>query len=203
MKTLKFAQVWILILLVSCASAQPTNSPQASNEPVEVDPLLEATEILGKGDVFEVNVYDEPELTGKFRVSGDGSITMALAGRLNVEGLTLAQTEDLIKQRLSQFVKEPHVSVFVEQFNSRKLHIFGRVKNPGTLKYEEGMNLIEVITRAGGLHELANGDKTSITRVIDGQKIKSTVSIKEIQQGDQPNVAVFPGDIIFVPESVF
>ena len=81
--------------------------------------------------------------------------------------------------------------------------MFGRVKEPGTIVFEDGMTLIEVITKAGGLHDLADAKATSITRVIEGKETKLVVSVPDIQKGKLRNIALLPGDIVFVPVSVF
>ena len=160
-------------------------------------------ESLSSGDIFELKVFNEEELSGKFRVSDAGEVTLPLIGRLSVTGLSLAAVEDEITKRFKKFIKEPQISVFVEAFKGRKVYVFGRVNEPGTMVYESGMSIIEVITRAGGLHDLADADATSITRVVDGNEQKIIVSLKKIRQGQVGNVQVMPGDIIFVPESVF
>ena len=70
---------------------------------------------------------------------------------MSVAGLSLAVVEDKITERFKTFIKDPQISVFVEEFKGRKVYIFGRVKEPGTITYEAGMSIIEVITtRAGG-----------------------------------------------------
>ena len=92
--------------------------------------------------------------------------------------------------------------VFVEGFKGPEVYVFGRVMKPGTMAYESGMSLIEVITKAGGLHDLAAAERTTITRVIDGKEV-SGVSVKAIRQGVAKNVAVYPGDIVFVRRACF
>ena len=162
--------------------------------------LLEA---LSPGDVFELKVFGEEELSGKFRVSGSGEVTLPLIGRMSVVDVGLTDFEELVTERLRKYLKQPQVHVFVEGFKGRKVYVFGRVMKPGTMAYENGMSLIEVITKAGGLHDLAAADRTTITRTVDGNEIKLEVSIKAIRQGVSKNIAVYPGDIVFVPESVF
>lgn len=160
-------------------------------------------EALSPGDVFELKVFGEDELSGKFRVSGSGEVTLPLIGRMSVVDIGLTDFEALVAERLRKYLKQPQVHVFVEGFKGRKVYVFGRVMKPGTMSYENGMSLIEVITKAGGLHDLAAADRTSITRTVDGKEIKFEVSVKDIRQGAAKNIAVYPGDIVFVPESVF
>ena len=81
-------------------------------------------------------------------------------------GLTDFEDRDRATTKISQ---QPQVHAFVEGFKGRKVYVFGRVMKPGTMTYENGMSLIEVITKAGGLHDLAAAERTTITRVIDGK----------------------------------
>ena len=136
-------------------------------------------------------------------MSGSGEVTLPLIGRVSVLNVGLTDFEELVTERLRKYLKQPQVHVFVEGFKGRKVYVFGRVMKPGTMTYENGMSLIEVITKAGGLHDLAAAERTTITRVIDGKEVKLEVSVKAIRQGVAKNVAVYPGDIVFVPESVF
>ena len=196
--------------LFTQACSQGAVSPQSKSTPVppastvgsekEGAGLIEA---LSPGDVFELKVFGEEELSGKFRVSGSGEVTLPLIGRMSVVDVGLTDFEELVTERLRKYLKQPQVHVFVEGFKGRKVYVFGRVMKPGTMSYENGMSLIEVITKAGGLHDLAAADRTTITRTVDGNEIKLEVSIKAIQQGVSKNIAVYPGDIVFVPESVF
>ena len=205
---LLFYSAFLLCMGCSFASDRSTprvlvNSENTDGVNARVVETLGVQESLGSGDIFELKVFNEEELSGKFRVSEAGEVTLPLIGRLSVSGLSLAAVEDEITKRFRKFIKDPQISVFVEEFKGRKVYVFGRVNKPGTMAYESGMSIIEVITRAGGLHDLANADATSITRVVEGSEQKFTVSLKKIRQGQVKNVQVLPGDIIFVPESVF
>ena len=151
MKTKLIAPLGIILLLtVSCAHSEQGGEIRVSEvQPQEVPAPSEANEVLSAGDVFELKVFNEEDLSGKFRVSGAGEVTLPLVGRMSVAGLSLAVVEDKITERFKTFIKDPQISVFVEEFKGRKVYIFGRVKEPGTITYEAGMSIIEVITRAG------------------------------------------------------
>ena len=160
-------------------------------------------EALSPGDVFELKVIGESDLSGKYRVSGSGEVTLPLIGRMSVGDIGLTDLEARITEKLKAYLKQPQVNIFVEGFKGRKVYVFGRVMKPGTMAYENGMSLIEVITKAGGLHDLAAPEKTTITRVVDGKEVKLVISLNAIRQGERSNIMVYPGDIVFVPESVF
>ena len=208
MAKVNYISVLATLLALGCASTEVAQHSMPINE-VGDDANTTGSdspgpvESLGPGDVFELKVFGEAELSGKFRVSGSGEVTLPLIGRVGVLTVGLTDLEELITERLRKYLKQPQVHVFVEGFKGRKVYVFGRVMKPGTMAYESGMSLIEVITKAGGLHDLAAAERTTITRVIDGKEVKLEVSVKAIRQGIAKNVAVYPGDIVFVPESVF
>jgi polysaccharide export outer membrane protein len=159
--------------------------------------------VLGPGDVFEIRVYGEEDLSGEHRVASDGSINFPLIGRVQVDGETARQVSDTITDRLKAYVKQPSVSVFVKEFNSKKVYVFGKVQRPGTFAYEDGMNIIQAITLAGGFSQLADQDGTFVTRIVDGRERRLEVRVKAIGEGKSPNLRLEPGDIVFVPESMF
>jgi len=166
--------------------------------------LRDVAATLGADDVLDITVFREKNLSGIFRISPDGSIQYPLIGTIVAEGRTPAQISDEIRSRLSEgYLKEPHVSVFVKEFNSKKIFVFGQVQKPGTFRYEESMNIIQAITLAGGFTKTANGSSVSVTRKItDGEK-RFKISVDDISKGEKQNFILQPGDIVFVPETLF
>jgi protein involved in polysaccharide export with SLBB domain len=156
---------------------------------------------LGPGDVFEVRVYGEEDLSGEYRVSSDGNINFPLVGKVGADGKTATEISDEISLRLTKFIKDPSVSVFVKEYQSKKVYVYGKVQRAGTFPYEDGMNIIQAITLAGGFGDLANQDKAFITRIVEGQEKRIEVSVKDIGEGTVSNFQLEPGDIVYVEES--
>lgn len=180
---------------VACAHTAPSPPGPAST-------LVPHT-VLGPGDVFEVKVFGETDLSGLYRVASDGTISFHLIGKVEVEGLTASQVGDAIAQKLAHFIKQPDVSIFVKEFNSKKIYVFGQVQRPGTFPYEDGMNIIQAVTLAGGFDKLANKNTAFVTRKTDGREQRHDVSIQDIREGKAPNFRLEPGDIVFVAETLF
>jgi protein involved in polysaccharide export with SLBB domain len=158
---------------------------------------------LGPGDVFEVRVFAEPDLSGAFRVASDGSIDFPLVGKFQVEGLTASKLSDKLTEELARFLQKPNVSVFVKEFNSKKVFVLGEVQRPGTFPFEDGMNIIQAVTLAGGFTRLADQNGTYVTRILDEKEHRLKVPVKAIGEGSATNFDLQPGDIVFVPESIF
>jgi polysaccharide export outer membrane protein len=159
---------------------------------------------LGPNDVFEVRVYQEPELSGLYQVGPQGEIMFPLCKKVAVIGLTANGVAEKLRACLSQgFLRSPQVSVLVKEFNSRKVFVFGEVQKPGTFAYEDGMSVVQALTLAGGFTKQAAQNSTSVTRLVNGQEVKMKVNVQDIALGKAANVKLEPGDIVYVPESMF
>ena len=159
---------------------------------------------LGIGDIFEVKVFGEPDLAGIYRVSSDGQISFPLVGKVKAEGLSSTALSDLLTARLKDgFLKDPQISIFVKEYNSKKVFVFGDVQKPGTFPYEDDMTIIQIITIAGGFQKTASKNKVSVTRIEDGVEKRVFLSVEDIGRGKEKNFFLKPGDIVFVPESLF
>ena len=203
---MRIMRLVLLLALCGCRLFRGANegpSIDAQSPAVQRAPVLPAS-ALGPGDVFEVRVFQEADLSGAYRVAADGSIDFPLCGRLALGGLSAAAAAETITNCLKpRFLKNPQVSVFIREFNSRKVFVFGEVQKPGTFTYEDNMSVVQAVTLAGGFTRLAAKNSCTVTRVIDGQEKRIKVPVEDVGAGRAPNFALQPGDILFVPESLF
>lgn len=160
---------------------------------------------VGPGDVFDVRVYDEEDLSAEYRVEVDGTIDFPLIGRVEVAGLDSTGIAARIRDRLrdGEFLVAPHVSVRVQEYNSRRVSVIGAVREPGSYPLRSGMGVVEAVSLAGGFTALANRDGTLLTRHIEGQLRTFSVPVDQISSGREPDVTVRAGDILHVPERIF
>ncbi len=194
----------LLALLPSaCQHARPATQAPPVGAPSRLPPPPVAT-TLGPGDVFEVRVFQEPDLSGVYRVASDGTINFPLCGQIHVSGLTSTTAAERITGCLAHgFLRSPQVSIFVREYNSKKVFVFGEVQKPGTFPYEDGMNIVQAITLAGGFLPGADKNGTSVIRLVNGAEERVKVAVEDIGLGRAPNFGLRPGDIIFVPKSFF
>ncbi len=158
---------------------------------------------LGPGDVFEVRVYNEAALSGVHQIEEDGSFEFPLVGRVDANGKTVRAIGSLITERLKDgYLVAPSVSVLVKQYNSRKIFVLGKVKNPGTFPYASDMNIVEAIALAGGFSPTANSDFVVVTREVEGQETRIPVPVGQISKGLAANLELQSGDIIYIPDSL-
>jgi protein involved in polysaccharide export with SLBB domain len=171
---------------------------------VEDVPVSHGTSSLGAGDVIEVRVYQEPELSGVYQVGRDGDVIFPLCKRVTLSGLSPNAAAEKFRACLAEgFMRDPQVSVLVKEYNSKKVFVFGEVQKPGTFVYEEGMSIVQAVTIAGGFTKTASQNATSVTRQVNGQEVKMKVNVQDIALGKAPNFVLEPGDIVYVPESLF
>ncbi|MEE2643668.1 MAG: polysaccharide biosynthesis/export family protein [Myxococcota bacterium] len=188
-------------MVLAACSAAPTEQ--------ELLPLLRApsaeaslaSATLGPGDVFEVRIYQEPTLSGLYRVDATGDFEFPLLGPVRAEGQSASSLAQHLNERLAQrHLRNPQASVFVKEFNSKKVFVLGQVNKPGEFRFVEQMSIVQAIALAGGLKTLA-AKELILTRVLEGREKKFRVPFHEISLGRAQNISLQPGDIIFVPES--
>ncbi|RKH18317.1 polysaccharide export protein, partial [Corallococcus sp. CA047B] len=158
---------------------------------------------LGPGDVVEVRVFQEPEHSGTWRVSPEGTIDYPLCGKVSLSGRTASSAADVLRDCLTRYLRRPQVAVLVREYNSQKIFVFGEVQKPGTFPVDGEVSIIQAITLAGGFTKLAAKNNTLVTRVVDGQERKIRVPVEDIGVGRERNFLLQAGDIVFVPESFF
>ena len=190
-----------LLLLAFASSAFSKRGVQATEVP---PPALDDT-TLGPGDALTVRVYGEEEMTGNHQVAPDGTINFPLLGAVQVNGLEPTEVAEKIQTELRErdLMRNPHVSVYVDEYASKRVSVVGAVANPGTFPLEPGMTVVQAISMAGGFSSLADRDGTVVTRRIDKEIIRYRVPVLRVSKGQAEDIEVAAGDIIFVPERLF
>lgn len=198
MDSLRILALAVFATLVAGATCGGAADPAVSPATQELRPLI------GVSDVVEVRIFGEPDLSGVHRVGPGGTVRLPLVGDVAVDGLTPHEAADRIAAAYNEkYLRNAQVSVHVQEFHSRKIFVLGQVSKPGSYPYEERMTVIAAIARAGGTAKLADGNRTVITREEEGRTVRLQVRVADIQRGQAPDVELMPGDIIFVPETLF
>ena len=154
---------------------------------------------LGAGDLVEVGVYDVPELNTKARVASNGDLYLPLISYVHVSGLTPEEAQALIEKRLADggFVKNPHVSLSVDQKGSLGASALGQVSKPGVYPVVGPMRLFDLISVAGGLTEKA-GRSATITHRNDADHPVTVELARNLEDKPASNIAIQPGDTVVV-----
>jgi polysaccharide export outer membrane protein len=161
--------------------------------------------LLGPGDLLHITVFEAAELETKARVSSRGDISVPLLGLVHVEDLTAREAEVRIEEKYREkYIKDPHVTVFVEEHHSQRISLVGEIKNPGTYDYPSKMRLLDVLALGGGLSTDA-GRIAQVRRMGDSDEKYGMMIVdldKLIGEGFvELNIEINGGDIIFVPKA--
>ena len=157
---------------------------------------------LDSGDLIEVSVYNVPELSTKARVGNSGDIYLPLIDYVHVGGLTVEEAQTVIQKRLEDggFVRNAHVTIFLDESASQGVTILGEVAKPGIYPAQGERKLYDLISAAGGFTASA-GRRVSVIRQ-HSQSDPITINLPRNLADDlQNNIAILPGDTITVPRA--
>jgi polysaccharide export outer membrane protein len=157
----------------------------------EAAPRIENVK-LASGDKIRVAVFGEDSISGEYDVDTEGYVALPLAGSVMAAGLTKADLEKALAAKLSAYLRTPRVTVSISSF--RPFYILGEVEKPGEYQYKSGLNVISAMALAGGSTYRASKSKVLVQRNGVGE-------FKEYPMS--PQVKVFPGDLIRIPERFF
>jgi polysaccharide biosynthesis/export protein len=207
---------FLLTLLFGVRGFAQDQLPKAAETPAgpvfpSAVPALEQSEIphtadasspspkLGIGDLIEVSVYNVPELTTKSRLGTNGDVYLPLVDYVHIAGLSVEEAQALIEKRLSEggFVKNPHVTLNVDQSASQGISLLGEVARPGVYPVIGEPRLLDVISTAGGFTSSA-GQSITVTHRNQSDKPVTVPLSRKLADNPTSNIAVSPGDTILV-----
>jgi polysaccharide export outer membrane protein len=156
---------------------------------------------IGPGDLIDLSVYQVPELIMKVRVDLNGVVSLPLIGDLRLAGLTVRDAQLLIARELieRQLVKKPEVSLFIEEFATQGITVYGEVSTPGIYPLMGPHKLYDAISAAGGLTLKAG---RTVTILHAGRRAsEEVIDLSGGKTLEQANVTISPGDTIIVPKA--
>jgi polysaccharide biosynthesis/export protein len=204
----KTKAIFIMLALTVLASCSSNTLPRATLHKSNTVDVNSYKYLIGAGDSLNIFVWRNPEVSGTFIVRPDGMITTSLVEDIPVSGKTPTELARSIEEILSQFYREPVVTVTVNGFVgpfSEQIRVIGEAAQPRSINYKKNMTLLDVMIEVGGLTEFADGNDATLVRIVDGQQVLYDVFIEDlIKNGEiSANVDVLPGDIIVIPETWF
>lgn len=187
-------------------AATPSPSASSVGKPARqtsgTNPSLPYAYRIGAGDVLQVSVWKEPEASaGNVIVRPDGMISTPLTKEIHVAGLTPAEAETLITEKLIKVIQEPEVTVIVTGMTSKKIYAVGAVKKEGPIPYTYSMTVMQAIAEAGGLTDYAKRGRIYVLRNENGKESRFPFAYDDILKGKhmELNIAMLPGDTLVVP----
>lgn len=195
---------FLVLTSISCSNTKKEKMP-----PIMESAVTAGEYRIGVDDDLDINVWKNPELSMKVRVRPDGKISMPLIGDLPAADMTSTELAQSVSKSLSNFVKNPQVTVIVSNPSSsdflRRVRVTGAVKNPQSIAFRDGMTVLDLVLLAGGLNDFASGNRATLYRKIDGVTKAYPVKLDDlINDGDvETNYTLQPSDIVSVPERIF
>jgi polysaccharide export outer membrane protein len=187
--------------------AAPAAAPAAAARtpaPAAVAITPPADYVIGAGDVLIVTFWKEPDMTTDAAiVRPDGMITIPLLNDVPAAGLKPEQLSGkLVELATAKLFEDPRVTVGVRAINSRKVFISGAIGKPGPYDLHTPINVLQLISLAGGLREFTSGKNITIIREEGGKQRALKFNHEEVQEGKrlEQNIQLKPGDTVVVPE---
>ncbi|MGM0442252.1 MAG: polysaccharide biosynthesis/export family protein [Elusimicrobiota bacterium] len=156
------------------------------------------------GDELEVFIWDNPDLTRQLEVKMDGSIAMPLIGKVKAEGLTAKELEEKLVSEFLEYLKKPGISVIISRHSQWVVSVFGEVRRQSgrEVPFYEGMGLLELIARTGGVTKDAKTKKCVVLREVkDESRKKIEVNLDAILNGEAPDFKLQVGDVVYIPHT--
>jgi polysaccharide biosynthesis/export protein len=190
-------------ILFSCSNAPPPKTQLADSATDQAGEY-----IIGPGDVLRIFVWENPDLTVTVPVRPDGRISVPLLQDVEAAQKTPPQLAKEIKTGLSEFIKQPEVTVIVTEFvgpYSEQVRVVGEAVKPQAIPYRARMSLLDVMIAAGGLTQFAAGNRALIVRRVGNHTEQLPVRLDNLlKDGDiSANVQMRAGDILVIPQSWF
>lgn len=199
----------ILALFAAWALAACSTQNKVLVQPIESSTGIVSEYLLGIGDMVDVNVWRNSDLSVSVVVRPDGKLSVPLAGDIKVDGVSTSELSKTIEELLSSYIRNPKVTVIVTNPTSaefiHRIRVTGAVTTQRSIPYRKGITVLDVILAAGGVNAFANSDDSKLYRQTEeGAKVYPVFLNDILEKGIlDSNYTLFPQDIITVPERGF
>lgn len=159
-------------------------------------------------DLIQIRVFQEPDMERELRMSRESVVFFPLIGQVSLKGKTIREAEEYVRDLYNRdYLVNPQVNLTVLEYARRTVNVLGSVATPGEIEFprEEGLTLLEAISRAGGFTRLADRKKVRLTRQSDaakeGEAENHIINADDIIDGDSSERwPLETGDLIYIPE---
>lgn len=160
----------------------------------------EAAYKVGAGDVLDVSVWKNPDLTRQVVVLPDNTIRFPLIGEIKTGGHSLAWLEKTLEMRLEKFISDPELSVSLTRINSMIIYVIGKVNGPGRFPITENVDVLQALAMARGLNAFAKDDEIKIFRKQGQETQIFEFDYDAVSRGEEldQNITLERGDVIVV-----
>ena len=188
----------LICIAVNAFTEQDPNKGQRSSTK-EIPVSLK----IAPGDLLHITVFDVPEMTQEVRVGANGKAQLALIGDIALAGMTGQEAAETIARELrnQKLLLSPQVNVLVKEFATQGVSVSGEVQHPGVYQVLGSRTLLDLISMAGGLTNVADTRITVQRRGPAEEKITVKLKTDDPETSLANDVQVYPGDLILVPRA--
>ena len=209
-----FSFILTAFLVAGCADLHKKQSPVPSADNINEQVLSQIEQVRGSsdyllqpGDLVEIKVFMEDNMDRTLRISGQGTITFPLVGNIKIAGNSVVTAENLLLSSLKKYILHPQVSMLIKEYGNKTVYVLGQVSKPSAIQIppERSLTVLEAITSVGGFTDIAAQSKVRVLREEKGQHKSIDIDISQItKMGNKSlDIALQPGDVVFVPQSMF
>ena len=157
--------------------------------------------LVQAGDLLEISVWKEEDLSQDVLVRPDGGFSFPLAGDINARGKSVEALRLELIERLSRFIPEPVVTVSVREINGNKIYVIGQVNEPGDYIVNAPVDVMQALSMAGGTTPFASLKDVFVLRRSNGTQLRLEFRYDEVVKGRnlEQNIVLVSGDIVVVP----
>lgn len=208
--TQRLSILFLALLLSACGTTVLGGSPNVTvvssdglPEPTRVD-LLSSNRpyLIGPFDKLKIDVFGIEDLSKEVQIDASGRLSFPLVGVVEASGLTPGELAHELEKRLQgRYVRDPQITVNLEETVSQVITVDGQVKNPGLYPVIGRMTLMRAVATSGGASEFAKLNDVVIFRSVNGEQLAGLYNLKAIRRGAYSDPEVFANDVIVVGDS--
>ncbi len=198
LRAFTFCFIFLALLCSACAATRPATGKTVSKT---MPASMPSSYLIGPGDHLSISVWKEDNMQLEVLVAPDGSISYPLAGEIKASGLTTEQLRKKLVSKLKRYIPDPVVTVSVLQSLSNKVYVVGKVARPGEYTATGYLDVLQVLSLAGGVTPYADASEIKIVRrTSTGTKVFH-FDYDEVASGEQlgTNIVLKAGDTVVVP----
>jgi polysaccharide export outer membrane protein len=190
-----------VFLGLSLTAAGTSTAQERPPAPAPGVPASATRYIIGAGDVLQVFVWKEPELTREVKVRLDGGMTLPLVGEVEAAGRTTTDLTTYLRTAYARFISSPNVTVELRQANSARFYVLGLVLTPGEYPITGRVTVVQALALAGGFKEFAKTEEIVILRQEGDTQKFLPFNYRKLSGGSasSQNIDLRPGDTVLVP----
>lgn len=193
-------KTWMRCFLTLCLCAALPLAAQTDGARNQADDY-----VLQPLDLLQIRIFQEPDMDREVRISREAVVSLPLIGRLSLKGMTIRQAEQHVAELYDRdYLVNPQINIVVLEYARRTVNVLGSVADPGEIEFprEEGLSLLDAISRAGGFTRLADRRKIRLTRKLeDGTTENFVINADQLIEGESDTIwRLETDDLIFVPE---